>query len=137
MTTFEEKLAGMTKPAIPELKHQELLGREISRGKSRSALSLWWLSIPVYVAAMFLMKSLYVHNTTLLSNLHEFTAREKYAAALFFLVAPLVIIIINAASIRRIRYLSGNPGPATLLRAAWINTALIIVSVTIIIIYFS
>lgn len=137
MTTFEEKLSGMTKPEIPELKHQELLGREISRGKSRSALSIWWLSIPLYVAAMLLMKSLYVHNTTLFSNLHEFTAREKYTAALFFLIAPLVLIVINAASIRRIRYLSGNPGPATLLRTAWLNTALIIISVTIIILYFS
>ena len=137
MTAFEETLTGMTRPGVPELKHQALLAQAISKGRSKSVLSLWWMSIPLYVTAMLLMKSAYMRNTTLMSNLHEFIGREKYAAALFFLIAPAVFIIINAASIRRIHYLSGGPGPAALLRRAWFNAAIIIVSVTIIIIYFS
>jgi hypothetical protein len=51
-------------------------------------------------------------------------------------VAPVILILINAASIRRIHFLSGSPGPATLLRIAWSNVAVIIVSATILIIYF-
>jgi hypothetical protein len=137
MISFEETLSGMTKPGIPELKHQTLLAEAISRGRSKSVLSLWWVSIPLYVTAMLLMKSLYVHDTTLITNLHEFIGREKYAAALFFLIAPAVFIIMNAASIRRIHYLSGSPGFAALLRTAWFNAAIIVVSFTILFIYFS
>ena len=136
MTAFEATLARMTTPKVPQLKHQALLADAISRGKSKSALSFWWMSIPLYVIAMLFMKSAYVRDSTLRSNLHEFFTRERYVAPLLFVVAPVILILINAASIRRIHFLSGSPGPARLLRIAWSNVAVIIVSATILIIYF-
>ena len=136
MTAFEETLERMSTPEVPQLKHQALLADAISRGKSKSALSFWWMSIPLYVIAMLFMKSAYVRDSTLRSNLHEFFTRERYLAPLLFVAAPVILILINAASIRRIHFLSGSPGPATLLRIAWSNVAVIIVSATILIIYF-
>ena len=86
MTAFEETLARMTTPEVPRLKHQALLADAISRGKSKSALSFWWMSIPLYVIAMLFMKSAYVRDSTLRSNLHEFFTRERYVAPLLFVV---------------------------------------------------
>lgn len=136
MTMFEETLARMTTPEVPELKHQALLADAISRGKSRSALGLWWMSVPLYIIAMLFMKSAYVRNSTLRTNLHEFFTRERYAAPLLFVAAPVILILINAASIRRIHFLSGSPRPAALVRIAWSNAAVIAVSAAILIIYF-
>jgi len=136
MTTFEETLSGMTTPEVPELKHQALLADAIARGKSTSVLSLWWISIPIYVTALFLMKSAYMRNTTLLSNLHEFFARSRYLAAGFFVVAPAVLIVMNAASIRRIYFLSGSPRSAAFIRETWFQAAVIVASLIVLFIYF-
>ena len=132
---FEQKLTGMTKPEVNQLKHQEMLYDAISRAKDKSVLSWWWLSIPVYLVAALFMKTLYMPNTTLVSNLHELTGREKYSSVLFFLVLPLIFIVLSFISIRKIKYLSGSPISVNFLRKVWFNIIIVIISVLVIIIY--
>ena len=62
--SFEMKLAEMTKPEIPQLKHEDMLGNAISNAKDKSVVSLWWLSVPVFIVLMLLMKSVYMPGTT-------------------------------------------------------------------------
>jgi len=132
---FEEQLIGMSKPEVTFLKHQDMLEEALEKAKDKSVLSWWWLSIPLYIIAALLMKTFFIPNTTLVSNLHEFAGKQKYAAPLLFLTVPMLFIIINLASIRKIYFLSGNPGIAGLLRQAWFNLLMIIASVLILITY--
>lgn len=135
MENFEQKLTGMTKPQVSELRHEEMLSDAISRAKDKSVLSWWWLSIPVYIIAALLMKAFYMPHTTMVSNLHELTSREKYSSTLFFLVLPFFFIILSFISIRKIWFLSGSPTAINFLRQVWFNIIIIIVSVLVIIFY--
>jgi len=135
MKNFEEKLAQMTKPEVTHLKHQDMLANAISNAKDKSVISWWWLSIPLYLIATLLMKTIYMPQTTLLLNIHDFTSREIYLSVLFFLVLPIVFIVINFISIRNIYFLSGNPKSINFLRTAWFNVLMILFSILIIIIY--
>jgi hypothetical protein len=132
---FEKKLEEMTKPEIQHLKHEEMLAHAIINARDKSIVSWWWLSIPVFVVLMFLLKSVYVPGTTLISNIHEFTIRQKYLSLIFFLISPLVLIIVNVLSVRKIHFLSGNPKSINFLGTIWFNIVIIILSVLIILIY--
>ncbi len=132
---FEEKLIQMTKPQVSQLKHQDMLANAITKAKNKSVLSWWWLSIPLYIIAAFLMKIFFMPNTTLISNIHEFTSKEKYSSLVFFLVLPVVFIAINFISIRKIYFLSGSPKTINFLQAVWFNVLIIIASILILIIY--
>jgi len=135
MENFEEILIKMTKPEVTHLKHQDMLANAISNAKDKSVISWWWLSIPLYLIATLLMKTIYMPQTTLLLNIHDFTSREIYLSVLFFLVLPIVFIVINFISIRNIYFLSGNPKSINFLRTAWFNVLMILFSILIIIIY--
>ncbi len=132
---FEELLIHMRKPNVNQLKHQDMLAEALERAKDKSVLSWWWLSIPLYIIAALLMKTLFVPNTTLVSNLHDFANKQEYTASLLFLLIPILFIVINFASIRKIYFLSGNPTPISFLPRAWFNVLMIIASVLIIVIY--
>jgi hypothetical protein len=106
---FERKLEKMTKPEIPQLKHEDMLANAIINAKDKSVVSRWWLSVPVFIIMMLLMKSVYMPGTTLITNIHELTSREKYMSLVFFLISPAVLIIVNVFSIRKIYFLSGSP----------------------------
>jgi len=132
---FEEKLLRMTKPEVSDLKHQDMLANAITKAKDKSVLSWWWLSIPLYIVAMLLMKSAFIPNTTLISNIHELAIKERYISILFFLVVPIVFIIVNLLSIRKIYYLSGSPKTLNFLQTNWYNVLMLILSFLILLIY--
>jgi hypothetical protein len=132
---FEEKLIHMSKPEITELQHQDMLARSILKSKDKSVLSGWWLSIPLYIIAALIMKAFFMQGTTMQSNLHNLINKEKYSSFFFFLGLPIVFIIINTMSIRKIYYLSGNPQLLNFLRLVWFNLLVIIISILILIIY--
>lgn len=135
MQNFENKLIQMTKPEISQLKHQGMLANAISKAKDKSVVSWWWLCIPLYIIATLLMKTFYMPGTTLISNINELTGKERYSSVLLFLILPIVFIIINFISIRRIYLLSGSPKTINFIRAIWFNTLIIIFSILVIIIY--
>ena len=132
---FEMKLTEMTKPEIPHLKHEDMLADAIVNGTDKSVVSLWWLSVPAFIVLMLVMKSIYMPGTTLLSNMHEMTAKNKFISTVFFLASPLVLIIINSFSIRKIYFLSGSPKSANFLQAVWLNIMVIAFAVVVLVMY--
>ena len=105
---FEKKLSEMTKPEMPQLKHENMLANAIINARDKSVVSWWWLSVPVFIILMLMMKSTFMPVTTLISNMHELESSQKYMSLIFFLISPVVLIIINVASIMKIYLLSGN-----------------------------
>lgn len=135
MENFEEQLAQMTKPDVSHLKHQDLLASAIIEAKDNSAISWWWLSIPLYLIATFIMKTIFIPHTSLPQNIREFTSKEVYLSVLLFLILPVVFIVINICSLRNIHFLLGNPMSIKFLLKAWFNVLMIIFSILIIIMY--
>lgn len=125
----------MTRPEISNLKHEDMLVRAIINAKDKSVVSLWWLSIPVFVILMLMMKSVYMPGTSLIASVDEFATRQKYLSLVFFLLGPVVLIIFNATSIRKIYFLSGNSKSMRFLQDAWLNVLIIALSVFVLIIY--
>jgi hypothetical protein len=125
----------MTKPEIPHLKHEDMLGNAIVNAKDKSVVSLWWLSVPAFIILMLIMKSIYMPGTTLVSNMNEMAAQNKLVSIIFFLIGPLVLIIINAFSIRKIYFLCGSPKSATFLQSVWLNIMVIAFAVVVLIMY--
>jgi membrane protease YdiL (CAAX protease family) len=113
----------------------DILEKAIINAKDKSVLSWWWLTIPLYIIAGFIMKTSYVPGTTLAMNLHELAGREKYFCLLFFLALPLFFIVINFISIRKIYILSGSPKNISILRSVWYNVLIIFASLSVLIIY--
>ena len=81
------------------------------------------------------MKSFYMPDSTLISGIHEWAGKERFLSVLAFLILPVVFIILNAISIRRIYFLSGNPKTIYFLQAVWFNVLIIIFSIFILVIY--
>lgn len=132
---FEKKLNEMSKPEITGLKHEDMLAKAIINAKDKSVVSFWWLSVPAFITLMLLMKSVYMPGTNLISGIDELAAREKYISLIFFVISPIVLIIFNTASIRKIYFLSGNPRSLNFLQDAWLNVLMIVFSVFVLIIY--
>lgn len=135
MENFEDKLTRMTKPEVNQLKHQNMLANSISKAKDGSVLSLWWLSIPLYIIAVLLMKTVFMPHTTLFSNLHNLTEKNKYSSLLVFLLLPLIFITINIISIRKTYFLLGSAWTVNFFKAVWANILVIICSIIVLIIY--
>jgi len=125
----------MTKPEVSQLKHEDMLAKAIANAKDKTVLSWWWLIIPLYIISMLLMKSLFMPNETLATGIRDLTAKQEFVAYSFFLIMPIILIIINIISIRKIYYLSGNPESFILLKAVWPNLFMILLSILILIIY--
>jgi hypothetical protein len=132
---FEEKLVQMTKPEVNQLKHQDMLAKAIANAKDKTVVSWWWLIIPLYIISMLLMKSLFMSNTTLISNLHDLTTKQKFVTYIFFLILPIFIILLNIISIKKVYYLSGNPKSFIFLKVVWLNIIMILFSILILIIF--
>jgi hypothetical protein len=132
---FEEKLVQMTKPEVNQLKHQEMLAKAIAKAKDKTVLSWWWLIIPLYVISTLLMKSFFIPNTTLISNIHDLTSRQKLVTYIFFLILPIFFILLNIISIRKVYHLSGNPRSFIVLKSVWLNIMIILFSILILIIF--
>jgi len=132
---FEKKLENMTKPEIQGLKHEILLADAIINAKDKSVVSWWWLSVPAFVILMLMMKSIFMPGTTLISNIHEIESTQKYMSIIFFLISPLILIMINALTIKKIYFLSGSPKSVNFLGTIRYNVLVIILSLLILIIY--
>jgi len=132
---FEKKLEEMSKPEIHQLKHENMLAKAIINAKDQSVVSWWWISVPLFIIMMLLMKSFYMPGTSLISNIHELAGKEKYMSLIFFLISPVILIIVNVLSIRKIYFLSGSPKSMNFLETVWFNVLVISVSVFILIIY--
>lgn len=132
---FEKKLIDMTKPEISQLKHEDMLANTIINAKDKSVMSLWWLSVPLFIIMMLLMKSMYMPGSDLIANIHELAGRQKYMSLIFFLIAPSVLIILNALSVRKVYFLSGNPRTIKFLEFVWLNMVIIVLCVFILVIY--
>jgi len=132
---FEDKLVQMTKPEVTELKHQEILADAISRAKDRSVVSGWWLSIPLYVIAALLMKTFYMPQSSFVSNIHDMISKQAVLSVFILLITPVAAIIINFISIKKIYLFSGNMSTASLLKTAWYNFLMILLSILIILIF--
>ena len=132
---FERNLENMTKPEIQGLKHETLLADTIINSKDKSVVSWWWLSVPAFVVLMLIMKTTFMPGTTFISNMHEIENTQKYVSIIFFLISPLVLIIINVLTIKKIYFLSGSPKSVTFLGTIWYNVLIIIFSLLILIIY--
>jgi hypothetical protein len=126
---FEEKLVQMTKPEVNQLKHQDTLAKAIANAKDKTVLIWWWLIIPLYLISMLLMKSFFMPNTNLISNIHELTTRQKFVTYIFFLILPVFFILLNIISIRKVYHLSGN------FKSVWLNILMILFSILILIIF--
>jgi hypothetical protein len=132
---FKEKLIQMTKPEVSQLKHHDILAEAIANAKDKTVLSWWWLIIPLYIISMLLMKSFFMPNTTLISNIHDLTASQKFVTYIFFLITPIVFLLINIISIRKVYILSGSPRSIIFLKTVWLNVVMIVLSILILIIY--
>jgi hypothetical protein len=132
---FEEKLIKMTKPEVVDLKHQDTLSKEILKAKDKSVLSWWWISPPLYIIAALIMKTRFNPGTTFISNLQEVTESNKVISFAGFIILPIVFIILNFLTIRKVNDLAGNPGGFNLLELVWYNIFIICVSILLITIY--
>jgi len=132
---FEKQLTEMEKPEIHNLKHEDILSGAIINAKDKSVVSWWWLSVPIFILLMLMMKSTFMPGTTLISNMHDLESKQKLISVAFFLVSPLILIIINVLTIRKIHFLSGSPKSLSFLEAVWFNILIIAVSAFILIIY--
>jgi hypothetical protein len=117
------------------LRREDILADAIINAKDKSVVSWWWLSVPVFIILMLLMKSYFMPETTLITNIHEFAGREKYMSLIFFLISPIVLIVVNVFSIRKLYFLSGNPKSLNFLEIVWFNIVIIALSVVILLIY--
>ena len=131
---FEDQLSRMTKPEDSQLKHEEMLAKALIKAKDKSAVSWWWLSIPLYMMAALLMKSFFTR-TTLYSNIHAISVHQKFMSLLFFVGIPAVFMIVNWTAIRRIYLLSGSSRSFSFLKLVWFNLLMIFLSAFILIIY--
>jgi hypothetical protein len=132
---FEKKLTEMTKPEIHQLKHEDLLAHAIINAKDQSIVGWWWLSVPLFIILMLLMKSFYMPGDSLIKSIRELAGKEMYISLIFFLIAPVVLIIVNVLSIQKIYFLSGSPKSMSFLETVWFNVLIIVLSVLILIIY--
>jgi hypothetical protein len=128
---FEDILKNMEKPDVNDLKHAAMLPGMISKTKGRSVVSLWWLFIPLYVIATLLMKSFYVPGTSLTSLLHDFASSKTYTSVLLFYILPVLLIIINIASIKQLYFLYGSLTKTGFLKIVWSQLIIIIISLLV------
>jgi hypothetical protein len=119
----------MTKPENKELSSL------IQNAKDISAVAFWWLAVPAYITVMLMMKSIYMPGTSLISNLKQLATSQQYIYIVFFIVSPLVLILVNILTIRNIYNLSGRPKSLNFLEGIWVNALLIVISALVLIIY--
>lgn len=129
MDNLEDILAKMSKPEIPPLKHQDITGKAIIESKRKAVMSIWWLSLPVYLLATLTMKSLYKPGTTLKSNIRDLCTANHYLPLLLFFIVPAVLVVINIFQVRTIYKLTNSA------KAGMINLLMIVLSSLILIFY--
>lgn len=125
----------MTKREIPGLKNQNLLAIALTNAKDKSAVSFWWLAVPVFIILMLVIKSIVMPGVNLLSELNMLEEKNYNISLIFFLISPFAFTIFNFLSIRKIYFLSGSPKSLGFLKAAWLNVVIILFCLVIMLIY--
>jgi hypothetical protein len=133
---FENILNNMTKPDVPELKHEDMLPGMIMKAKGKTAVSFWWLIIPLYVIAAFVMKSFYMPGSSFISILHQATNSNSYITVLLFLVLPIILTIANVLTIKQLFFLYGSLKKEAFIKIIVVELLIILLSLLVIIIYF-
>ena len=133
---LEDTLKNMTKPDVKELKHEAALSKMVLKVNARSAVSFWWLCIPLYIIAALIMKSYFVPNASFISALRAFTNSRSYTAVLLFLVLPFFLILISLVSIKQLFFLFNSLTKEALLKKISIQILIILLSLIVSIIYF-
>lgn len=136
MEHFEDLLSQMSKPEIGELKHADALAKAIVKVKDKSAVSLWWLSIPFYLVAAFVMKSIYSPGLSVTSAFHELFNMKGYMADLFFFILPMLLIIINVINIKQLHFLYGARKKLSFVKIIFTEAFIILLSAITLIFYF-
>lgn len=136
MEKFEELLESMPKPQILELKHADMLGKAITTAGNKSAISWWWVSIPLYMIAAIVMKHIFMPGSTFRELFHEMFLKNKYQSPVFFIALPIITIIINFQSILKIYFYAGKPKDLSFLKFGFLNILLIIISFLVLIFFF-
>ena len=134
---FENMLNNISGPEIKSLRHEDLLARAIIRNKHKAAVSFWWLSIPIYIIAAFVMKSTFMPGTSFISILHGLISKDGYTVILIFIVIPAALIVTNMISLINLYRLSGKPAAIKLLQAEYINVIFTVILIILMIIYFA
>jgi hypothetical protein len=132
---LEERLEQMSKPRLPELKHSELLFTQIISNRERTVVSGWFLSIPLFIVAVLIMKARYFQGEGYLVYLQQFIIQQKLLSVLFFVAIPILILVFMVTGIRKVRYLAGKPRFADFLRLIWIQLLIGFVCLLIICMY--
>jgi hypothetical protein len=115
--------------------NSHLLLNAVKNAKDISVVGLWWLSVPAFITAMLMMKSVYMPGTTIISGINELATTQRYIYLLFFVVSPLVLIVVNILTIRKVYQLSGNPKSLNFLGSVWFNVLILLFSVLVLFIY--
>ncbi|MBS1543981.1 MAG: hypothetical protein JST14_10135 [Bacteroidetes bacterium] len=127
MDSFEDTLEKMPKPGVDELKHERVLTELIVSSRGPSVLAGWWLSIPLYLTAALVMKTMYVEGSGMMDNLHQLKASSGIYW-IYMLLIPLGVMIMNVR-ILVVQYReSAAPSLLSLLGVYWYNTIMILLS---------
>ena len=135
MNNFEDVLEQLSKPTITNLKHTDLLQKELVRAKDKSMLSVWWLLVPLYLIIMFLMKSFYMPSYSLMKSIDELKATQPFFSILIFIIIPIIFLVINLNSILKIYKLFGQISIKAFIKTTWLNLMLILFFLIIILLY--
>jgi len=137
MESFEEQLSKMSLPETGNPQHRQLLLRQVAKLKEERTLSLWWISIPLFMIAAFYMRSFYIHNAAWASGLEEFLNRQKILGALLFAAVPGLLMLLNIFRIKKIHFLSGSPALLEFIGIIWLNLLQTAIALVCIAIYFN
>jgi hypothetical protein len=137
MKEFEQKLSGLSKPEIKKLKHQEMISDQFIQMKRKAALSGWWILLPAYLTAVLAMKSFYFSGSDTFEFLSEFIRQRQFFSFSIFAGLPLLALILNVISIKKISFYSGNGLMSiNLLKMISLPLAIIALSLVSLLIYF-
>ena len=135
MKDIEEILTILSKPAVPELRHQEKVLDEIIKAKDKMAVSWWWSAIPVYITLCFLMKAIFDPRTTFILELTAFIKQHAIMGLILFMLLPALCMGINFYSIRRIYLFNSRSWRLMRLRPVALNILLFLLSLAILVIF--
>jgi hypothetical protein len=135
MDDLEEILNTLSKPVIPELKHEGRVLEEIMKAKDRLALTWWWSVIPMYIILCLVMKGMFAPRTTFLAEINLFIHNSPRTGIILFVVLPVLSVVINFYAINRIYFWSGRPKKLFWLKQVVFNILWLIVSLAILVVY--
>ncbi|MEP7322806.1 MAG: hypothetical protein ABI761_12845 [Saprospiraceae bacterium] len=125
---FEDSLTQMTKPEVNQLKHEDMLAKEMIKAKDRSVVSIWWLAPPFYILGMLLIKALFNPEGNFFNYLVELVFFQKYLAISLFYLIPGILICINSWSIWKIYFIAGRPQSIRFIKSVWLNVLIILLA---------